>query len=136
MSSRQSAWREWEPTAGSADYPGLRGGCPIPRTGWRLLTARVPHCVIPHGRPQGRHSNGSDAELIRWGSCGVHRVFRAQRGLPLGPILPRWQASVWTLGGLEPACGGCVKPLQTEPPEQLDATPWLAQGEKREGRDD
>ena len=32
---------EWEPTAGNADYPGLRGGCPIPRAGWRRLTASV-----------------------------------------------------------------------------------------------
>ena len=33
VSSRQSVRRGWEPTAGNADYPGLRGGCPFPRAG-------------------------------------------------------------------------------------------------------
>ena len=33
VSSEQSSVgrRGWEPTAGNADYPGLRGGCPTPR---------------------------------------------------------------------------------------------------------
>ena len=33
VSSEQSSVgrRGWELTAGNADYPGLRGGCPIPR---------------------------------------------------------------------------------------------------------